>query len=125
MGYAKYFNQKYKRDGSLFQGRYKSIAVKKEAHFIHMPYYIHLNPLDLVAPEWRERSLNNFDRAWKFLNQYRWSSHLDYLSENNFPSVTQRGFLMEYFGDPKKYSSAIKEWLKNLDLENFKDMTLE
>ncbi|MDE2001122.1 MAG: transposase, partial [Patescibacteria group bacterium] len=26
MGYAKYFNQKYERNGTLFQGRYKSVA---------------------------------------------------------------------------------------------------
>ena len=48
-GYAKYFNEKYKRDGVLFEGRYKRIIIKNEAHFIHLPYYIHLNPLDSVS----------------------------------------------------------------------------
>ena len=57
MGYAKYFNAKYERSGALFQGRYKSVLIKDEAHFIHLPYYIHLNPLDLIAPKWREREL--------------------------------------------------------------------
>ena len=46
MGYAKYFNEKYRRSGALFQGRYKSVTVSNEAHFIYLPYYIHLNPLD-------------------------------------------------------------------------------
>lgn len=99
MGYARYFNEKYKRSGTLFQGRYKSVLVTNQAHFSYLPYYIHLNPLDLVTPEWRERSLKNFQKAWGFLNNYRWSSHLDYLGQKNFPSVTQRGFLTSFLRD--------------------------
>ena len=30
MGYARYFNEKYKRSGTLFEGRYKSVSVKKD-----------------------------------------------------------------------------------------------
>ena len=63
MGYAKYFNEKYKRSGALFQGKYKSVMVKKESHFIYLLYYIHLNPLDLNSPEWRMGKLNNLDRS--------------------------------------------------------------
>ena len=53
-GYAKYFNTRYERSGALFQGKYKRVVIEGEAHFIHLPYYIHFNPLDLIAPEWRE-----------------------------------------------------------------------
>src|SRR3989344_8067514 len=94
MGYAKYFNEKYERSGALFQGRYKSIVVNNEAHFIHLPYYIHLNPLDLIVPEWRNREIKNLDKALEFLENYRWSSYLDYIGKKNFPSVTQRDFLL-------------------------------
>ena len=52
-GYAKYFNMGHQRTGTLFERRYKSVLINGQAHFIHMPYYIHLNPLDLFAPEWR------------------------------------------------------------------------
>ncbi len=120
MGYARYFNEKYKRKGTLFEGRYKNIIVKNEAHFIHLPYYIHLNPLDLKFPEWRSRELKNYKEAIKFLENYRWSSHLDYLGVPNFPSVTQREFLMEFFGDHKEYEQDIHQWLK--DLGNMKDL---
>ena len=37
MGYALYFNEKYERNGALFQGRYKSVPVLNETHFIHIP----------------------------------------------------------------------------------------
>lgn len=124
-GYAKYFNERYKRTGALFEGRYKRVIIKNEAHFIHLPYYIHLNPLDLITPEWRERRLSNFTKAMEFLNSYRWSSHLDYAGEKNFPSVTQRDFLLDFFGGHKQYKSSITEWLKELSLEDMRDIALE
>ena len=77
-GYAKYFNTKYKRAGPLYQHRFKAVPISKEAHFIHIPYYIHCNPLDLITPEWREKRISRPGKAIEFLNNYRWSSHLDY-----------------------------------------------
>lgn len=124
-GYVKYFNEKYKRKGTLFEGKYKRILVKDEPHFIHLPYYIHLNPLDLKFPEWRNRELKNYKEAMKFLENYRWSSHLDYIAQKNFPSVTQREFLMEFFGGTKQYKEDITNYLKGLDLEDIKDICLE
>jgi putative transposase len=124
-GYVKYFNNKYKRKGTLFEGKYKRILVKDESHFIHLPYYIHLNPLDLAAPEWRERKIKNYKKAMKFLETYRWSSYLDYIGKKNFPSVTQRQFLMDFFGGCKKYKEDAINYLKEIDLENVKDIYLE
>jgi len=119
MGYARYFNEKYKRSGTLFEGRYKSISVKNEAHFIHLPFYIHLNPLDLKSPEWRNKEVI------KFLENYRWSSFPDYVGKKNFPSVTQREFLLEFFEGPEQYKKDTIKWLKEMDLEEIKDLTLE
>lgn len=124
-GYAKYFNEKYKRNGALFQGKYKRIIVNKDAHFIHLPYYIHLNPLDLISPEWRERKLDDFTKAIKFLDSYRWSSHLDYLGKDNFPSITNRKLLLDFFGGQNGYENSIKNWLKQLDFSNMKGLILE
>lgn len=124
-GYAKYFNEKYKRNGALFQGKYKRIIVNKDAHFIHLPYYIHLNPLDLISPEWRERKLDDFTKAIKFLDSYRWSSHLDYLGKDNFPSITNRKLLLDFFGGQNGYEDSIKNWLKQLDFSNMKGLILE
>jgi len=46
-GYTMYFNKKYERVGSLFQGRFKACLISEESHFIHIPFYIHTNPIDL------------------------------------------------------------------------------
>lgn len=118
IGYAKYFNKKYERTGALFEGRYKSILIKNHAHFTHIPYYIHLNPLDIIAPEWRERKIKDYKKTIQFLDSYRWSSHLDYTGKKNFPSVTRREFLLDCFHGEKGYKKSIEGWLKDLDLEN-------
>ncbi len=125
MGYAKYFNEKYERNGVLFQGRYKSIHVNKESHFIHLPYYIHLNALDLKFSGWRNKEIKNYKEVIKFLEHYRWSSFLDYIGIKNFPSITQREFLLKLFGGSEQYKKDTLEWLKEMDLEEIKAVALE
>lgn len=128
IGYANYFNQRYSRSGTLFQGRYKSILISQESHFTHLPYYIHLNPLDLIAAEWRIGKIKNYQKALDFLNSYRWSSHLDYTGRKNFPSLTQKELLLSVWGSREKYNKSIKNWLKEMsagDIENIKKIILE
>lgn len=49
--YVMFFNKKYKRVGTLFQGIYKAISVDVDEYLLHLSRYIHLNPmLDRVAP---------------------------------------------------------------------------
>lgn len=45
--YSMYFNKRYARVGSLFQGRYKAVLVDNEMQFLYLTKYIHRNPLDL------------------------------------------------------------------------------
>ena len=124
-GYSRYFNNRHKRTGTLFERKYKSILVAGQAHFIHLPYYIHLNPLDLFAPEWREGRLKDRKKSLNFLNTYRWSSHLDYWGKENFPSLTSREFLLEIFGGEKGYQKKLSGYLKDLSFAGVRDMALE
>jgi len=117
-GYAKYFNIKYERKGTLFESRYKAIEIIHEAHFFHIPYYIHCNRLDLSMHEWREGELKNPEKAIALLKKDRWSSHLDYCGEKNFSSVTQREFLLDFFGGSAGYKKSMKQWLKNISIES-------
>ena len=125
MGYAKYFNEKYTRSGALFEGRYKSAIVRDDSYFIHLPYYIHLNPLDLEFPEWRIGKIENYESAIKFLENYRWSSFPDYIGKKNFPSVTQREFLLKFWGGSTQYKEEVSRWLKERDLEENRSLFLE
>jgi len=124
-GYTMSFNQKYERSGSLFQGTYRAILIKDDSHFIHLPCYIHLNPLDLKFPEWRDKEIRDYRAAMKFLESYRWSSFLDYIGKKNFPSVTQREFLNEFLEGPEQYKKDTLKWLKEIDLERIRGILLE
>ncbi|MBI2482458.1 MAG: transposase [Candidatus Vogelbacteria bacterium] len=78
-GYSMYFNIKNKRTGKLFEGPFKSIHVDTDNYFRYVLSYIHLNPVKLVEPEWKEKGVQNKDRVKNFLQSYSPSSHLDYL----------------------------------------------
>lgn len=44
-GYAVSFNRRHRRNGHLFQNRYKSILCQEDLYFLELVRYIHLNPL--------------------------------------------------------------------------------
>lgn len=102
IGYTMYFNQKYERSGVLFQGRSKAIWVDRDEYLLTVCNYIHLNPVELIEPKWKESGLENAEKTLQFLKGYRWSSYLDYIGIKNFPSVTKRTFLKNYYADSKK-----------------------
>jgi len=125
MAYAKYFNVRYKRKGTLFESRYKSILVNNSNYFLNLPYYIHLNPLDMEFSEWRNRKIKDHDKAIEYLNNYRWSSHLDYCGKKNFPSVTNRELLLDVFGGQEKYNKDINKWLEEMEIDDMRELVLE
>jgi putative transposase len=130
-GYSRHFNQKYTRSGALFEGKYKCVRVANDQHLLHLPYYIHANPLNLEFPQWKEKGLGeDTEKAMNYLEKYRWSSFLDYTGKKNFPSLTDRDFLLKFYGGEEKtteelersYKKDFSAWLKDhksLDLDEF------
>lgn len=43
VGYTKYFNQKNKRNGVLFQGPFKAISIDSNEYLLHLSVYVNLN----------------------------------------------------------------------------------
>lgn len=127
MGFSKYFNTKYDRSGTLFQGRYKSVLIESEKQFSHILLYIHLNPLDYFMPEWRKRSLNGreVDKCLKYLESFRWSSHLDYLGKGRFFGLDQKSHFLNYYNGVDGYLDALVNWLKAPKYGYIKNVTLE
>ncbi len=41
--YSMYFNKRYKRNGTLFEGRYRAVIVETNEQLLHLSRYIHLN----------------------------------------------------------------------------------
>lgn len=92
-GYAKFFNEKYQRAGCLWQGKFKKVKIERDNQFMYIPYYIHLNPLDIQYKDWREGKLNDLKTAINYLDGYRWSSWQDYTGVKNFPSILDQSIL--------------------------------
>ena len=124
-GYANYFNIRYERIGTLFQGRTKKILIDSDAYFLHILNYIHLNPLDLTegAKTWREREVSNSNDALDFLHSYRWSSYQDYAGTKNFPSILTTKFFQEVFED--QYTNQLQQYLKDIEINSIKSILLE
>ena len=113
-GYATFFNKKCQRVGSLFQGRFKATLVEKDAHFLHIPNYIHCNPLKLIMPGWKTEGIKDTAQAISFLENYRWSSFADYIGRKNFPSITQRELFLNSYGEKQSYQNQLAEWLSHV-----------
>ena len=124
MGYAKYFNARYERTGTLFEGRYKSIIINNDNHLTYIPYYIHMNPLDLFMPTWREGVVSDTRSAIKFLEKYRWSSFLDYVDIKNFPSVISKNFLTQIIGSADEYRKNTEDWLSSMNNKRASDSSI-
>ncbi len=96
--YTGYFNRRHGRVGHLYQGRYKSLLVEKDAYLSMVSRYIHLNPV-------RVKSLENLSTARKFdhLRHYPWSSLPGYLDVGKRPAwVTSALVLGEFGGDTEQ-----------------------
>ena len=124
-GYTNYFNQKYERTGALFQGRFKSVCIKNDAHLMYLPIYLHLNPLDFKFHGWRDKKIKNYKEAIEFLDSYRWSSYMDYTGQKNFPSLIKKDFILSRIGDEKNFKKEIIDWLKNFDESDILGVSLE
>ena len=97
--YTTYFNTKRQRSGHLLQGRYKAILVDKDAYSKELSRYIHLNPV-------RAKLVDK-------LQDYRWSSYLDYIGSGTPPAWLEMNFILGYFG--KKRSVAQKNYREFID----------
>lgn len=128
-GYAHAFNLRHERKGYLFQGRFKDVHIKADRQLAHLVCYIHSNPLELWKQDWKETKLNELEtkEALRFLENYRWSSHLDYLGIKNFPSVINKKFLLEFFEGEEGYRKFFIDWLGQYqdNIKSIKDFMLE
>jgi putative transposase len=111
--YSKYFNAKYQRTGSLFEGKFKSIHIKKDTQAKYLFSYIHLNPLKLIYSRWKEEGIKDKKKAINFLDSYKWSSYSDYLEiirpENK---IINRFDFLNYFETKSDFLKEIFDWIK-------------
>lgn len=87
LSYAIYYNKKYKRQGPVFRGRFKSKLSKKDKDTITMSAYIHNNPKDIK-------------RYRKTSEDYEFCSFSIYAGKaQNKYGILDPSILLSYFGD--------------------------
>ena len=124
-GYATYFNKKYNRKGHLFN-RFHAVHIENDEQLKNAFVYVHTNALSLIEPGWKEKGIENQDKAIKFLSGHKWHSYPDYIGEKNFTSVTSRDFLLDIMGGVDGCEQAVEDWIRHKKLlKDFGDIVLE
>ena len=98
VSYVKWYNEKYRRCGYLFQDRYKSEVIESDASLINVLRYIHRNPVKAKVTQ------NVLD--------YQWSSIHDYMNRATFVKTST---IMEMFSLDDL--TAKKELLKHTNIQ--------
>ncbi len=98
--YTNWFRNKHQIIGPLFQGRFKSILVDADNYALMLSAYIHLNPLRAGIV--------------KQLEDYPWSSYLDYLNLRK-SNITDPSFVLNLIDNNtlkaiKKYRNYLIEY---------------
>jgi len=125
-GYGSYFNRKYGRKGYVFQNRFSAVHIKDDKQLKIAFVYIHTNPIALVEPNWKEKGIKNPKRAIKFLEEYKWSSYLDYIGRHSFPSVTERKFIWTILNEGQGCQKFVNYWIRHKGkIKEFTGLALE
>lgn len=113
-GYTMYFNKRYERTGSLFESSFKAQHLDEDRYLKYIFSYIHLNPVKLIDPKWRETGVKNIAQTKKFLHQYEYSSYLDYMEEKRVQEIiiNYKAF-PEYFPGKKYFAREIFDWISS------------
>lgn len=99
-GYAQYFNHKYGRSGTPFDGRFKSTVVDEEGYLLHLVRYIYLNPYRAgMVKDLRE------------LLSYRWSGHTAMLTRKRQPFHAVKE-IQDRFRGRKDYLQFLADGMK-------------
>ncbi len=107
--FVKWYNQKYKRVGNLFQERYKSETVDTEEYLLQVFRYIHQNPLHAGL----ETQVGK---------EYPWSSYKDY--ERGTAKRTDIKMMMDYFGNRQELLEFIHRQIYDVCMEDYTPRTL-
>lgn len=102
--YTRYFNNKIKRKGPLWQSQFKSVKINGNEQLLHVLRYVNLNPTT--------SSLVNRPEDWEF-SSYR-DLIKDKLKEIPEISIQNKKSLIRFVSDQIDYQKKLKEIKKQL-----------
>ncbi len=92
--YTKYFNAKYKRSGSLFQGKFKSIHIDSNEYLLYLSAYVNGNNFI--------HGYNQKPENWPY------SSYLDYVGKRD-GRLCQKNIILDQFKSKTDYEIFCRE----------------
>ncbi len=95
--YATYFNKKYERVGSLFQGTFKASRVSSDSYIQHISRYIHLNPAEYLTWEYS---------SWPYYTK-KWES--EWIRPNRILDIFEGDSYTDFVADYKSYKNSLEE----------------
>jgi putative transposase len=107
-GYTMFFNEKYDRSGSLFQGKYKAVHIETNEQLLHVSVYSNLN-----------------DRVHGDLNK-QWLAELPFSSFKEYENPSIKGLcdisvILDQFSSPQEYcryaNTVLEEIIKRKQQE--------
>lgn len=117
--YAKYFNTKYGRTGSLFEGKFKSVHVENDVQARYLFSYIHLNPVKLIQSDWKERGVEDKKSAFRYASDYRYSSLKDWLGfSRKETSIINKNKLATILPESFSPNEDLFQWLSYKNGQN-------
>lgn len=93
--YSHFFNIKYNRKGSLFEGRFKAIRIETDEQLLHVSRYIHLNPYSSFIV-----------KDFKSLFTYALSSLPEYLNKTKV-NICNKEIILNQFSKIEDYKKFI------------------
>ena len=112
--YTRYFNVKNKRNGPLFQGKFKAIRIETNEQLLHLSRYIHLNPYSFYVV-----------KTFKELKKYPYSSFPEYLGESQVVFCSKE-IVLGQFKNPELYKKFVLDQADfQRKLQKIKYLTLE
>jgi putative transposase len=117
--YSSFFNKVHQRSGTLFQGRFKAQHANSDIYLKYLFSYIHLNPVKLIEPKWKELGISNPERVRSYINDFPFSSYQDYAGKKREENIILNPeSFPDYFSSEKDFQSHIEDFLNYKDFKN-------
>ena len=110
-GYTKYFNNRHKRSGVLFQGKFKSKHIDSNEYLLHLSVYVNYN--------------NDKKLLGSLASKLSMSSIDEYLGNTKVKAFCKKDIVLEQFKTIKGYEKFALESLKDIFERKAQDFDFE
>lgn len=107
--YVMYFNKKYERVGTLFQGIYKAAIVDTDTYLLHLTRYIHLNPFEMTGEMTGSDPVKTSGYPYSSYAYYLGLKHAQWVKPSLVLSFF-RSARREHFSDYLSYQDFVEDY---------------